>query len=177
LIEDSFLEKYLQQNNAKPPKERKPWIPSPKQAYFQEFSGTIDPLRKDIAVLISAQKRDNRRRGAEKTALTDINAFVNITSMKPQFPILLERLKFATQERGAKSELAKFLEIPLVRVSQWLSGNREPGGETTLRLLQWVTAKEAQQNKNPETVTAVPGRKTRLRNPKNENTKPSPRKK
>lgn len=178
LIEDSFLEKYLELNKSKPITERKPWIPVPKQAYFQESAGVIDPLRKDIAVLLSSHNRDTKRRKSEKTALTNINTFVKFPSMKPHLPILLERLKVATNQRGAKSELAKFLGIPLVRVSQWLSGDREPGGETTLRLLEWVSAEEVQQSKNPERVSPRPGPKTRSRKTsQNENTKSNPRKK
>jgi transcriptional regulator with XRE-family HTH domain len=39
---------------------------------------------------------------------------------------------------GAKAELAKELDVAPARISEWLSGKKEPGGEYTLRLLNWV---------------------------------------
>lgn len=69
----------------------------------------------------------------------------NIEEVKAKFPDLLERLKKITQERGKKTALAKFLGVKLSRVSQWLSGEYEPGGETTLQMLQWVEQQERQK--------------------------------
>ena len=177
LLDDSFLEKYLAQNKAKLPKDRKPWIPAPSQAYFREFAGEVNPLHRDIDVLISATKRYNRQRQAKKTTLTNVSEVVNVRTMKPHLPILLGRLQMATTNRGGKTALAKFLQVPLARVSQWLTGDREPGGETTLRLLEWVTAEEAQQNKKPETVKAASGRKTQVKGTSYETKKTGPRKK
>ena len=77
--------------------------------------------------------------------IDNVSESVNIKAVKPQLPILLEKLKNATKQRGQKSALAKFLGVPLARVSQWLSGDRQPGGETTLRMLQWVEAQERQK--------------------------------
>lgn len=74
--------------------------------------------------------------------LTYVSETVNNVDVKPKLPKLLERLKVATIQRGKKSELAKFLGVSLVQVSQWLTGDREPGGETTLRLLHWVEQQE-----------------------------------
>jgi transcriptional regulator with XRE-family HTH domain len=66
----------------------------------------------------------------------------NNSSVNPILPALIERLKKATEPRGKKTELAEFLSVSLPRISEWLSGDREPGGETTLQMLQWVTAQE-----------------------------------
>ncbi len=176
LLEDSFLEKYLEQNNAKLPKDRKPWIPAPKQAYFHEFVGEADPSRRDINVAVLDHQRHERLRRSEKSKLTNINALVNIPGMQPKFPTLLARLKLATEERGNKTTLANYLEVPLVRVSQWLSGKREPGGEVTLQMLQWVEAEEAKQNKKPERVSPRPGQKTRSRKISYEKSKSNPQK-
>ena len=57
-------------------------------------------------------------------------------------PGFRERLKKALAERGRKTALAKLLGVPLASVSQWLSGEREPGGEYTLKLLRWVEQQE-----------------------------------
>lgn len=77
-----------------------------------------------------------------KTSLTIVSDNVNINLVKPQMPDFLERLRKATAERGQKTALADFLKVPLARVSQWLSGERDPDGENTLRLLKWVQRQE-----------------------------------
>lgn len=53
-------------------------------------------------------------------------------------PTFIKLLNRATAQRGMKSQLARFMKVPLSTVSQWLSGEREPSGEATLRLLNWV---------------------------------------
>jgi len=68
-----------------------------------------------------------------------------IPDVKKQLPLLLERLNQATKETGKMSALADYLKVPLASVSRWLSGKREPGGETTLKMLQWVQEQERQK--------------------------------
>ena len=68
--------------------------------------------------------------------------------VKKQLPSLLDRLNRATKETGKMSALADYLKVPLASVSRWLSGKREPGGETTLQMLQWVEQQERQKYKN-----------------------------
>jgi hypothetical protein len=80
-----------------------------------------------------------------KIVLPVVTASGNYEGVKAKLQSLLERLNKATAERGMKSELAKFMGVPLPNVSQWLSGEREPGGETTLRLLHWVEQQERQK--------------------------------
>ena|ERR1044071_2689736 len=84
-----------------------------------------------------------KTKGSQTFPLPNISESVNHLDVKAQLPNLLERLRKATAARGTKSALAKYLKVPLASVSQWLSGEREPGGETTLRLLQWVEQQEA----------------------------------
>ncbi len=80
------------------------------------------------------------------TAITEVGKF---KTMKSPMANLLERLNKATSRPGAKSELAKKFGVPLSNVSQWLSGKREPGGGTTLKLLNWVEQQERQQKESP----------------------------
>jgi transcriptional regulator with XRE-family HTH domain len=80
-----------------------------------------------------------------KNPVDNVSESDNNTGVKLTLPDLLERLKKATEERGKKSELAKFLDVRLVQVSQWLSGDREPGGKITLQMLQWVEQQERQK--------------------------------
>jgi transcriptional regulator with XRE-family HTH domain len=98
-----------------------------------------------------------------KRVLTPISAGANLASVKSPLAQLLERLNRATVAKGRKAELAEYLKAPRPCVSDWLSGKREPSGETTLRLLQWVEQWEAQQKQNPGSVSAPPGPKTRVR--------------
>jgi transcriptional regulator with XRE-family HTH domain len=71
--------------------------------------------------------------------------------------LLLRRLRDVVEERGKKAELARFLGVPMPRVSEWLSGERYPRAEITLALLEWVQAEEkAQQKKGSDHVAARP---------------------
>jgi transcriptional regulator with XRE-family HTH domain len=82
-----------------------------------------------------------------KTTLDTVHATVNSDDVKAQWPLLKKRLKAATAVAGSKTQLAEFVGVKLASVSQWLSDSesqREPGAETTLRLLQWVEQQERQ---------------------------------
>ncbi|MBL9172844.1 MAG: helix-turn-helix transcriptional regulator [Verrucomicrobiales bacterium] len=110
---------------------------------------------------------------SDNSALHYVSEVVNYEPLSP-LAQLLHRLKRAAASRGKKTELAEFLGVPLARVSQWLSGDREPGGATTLRLLEWVQAEEA---KTPSGAGTPPGEKTRSRKSSNEKPKSNPNEK
>lgn len=74
---------------------------------------------------------------------------------------LLTRVKRAVKPRGAKVALARDLGVPKQRVTQWLKEHNAPTAEDALRLLEWVTAAEAQQKKTPPMLLTSTGRKTR----------------
>jgi hypothetical protein len=74
---------------------------------------------------------------------------------------LLVRVNRAASIRGKKTELARFLGMPLACVSAWLSLKRAPDGEKTLLMQRWVLAEEAQQNKNRGSASTPPRRRTR----------------
>jgi transcriptional regulator with XRE-family HTH domain len=98
-----------------------------------------------------------------KTVLTRIAESGKLAPVKSQLKNLLADLNRLTREPGKKTKLADFLGAPLTSVSRWLSGEREPGGETTLRLLEWVLAEEAKQPKSPARATTRAERKTQVR--------------
>jgi transcriptional regulator with XRE-family HTH domain/DNA-binding transcriptional regulator YiaG len=81
----------------------------------------------------------------EKSCLTDVPTNENNSDVKAKLPTLLKRLNEATRKRGMKTSLAKFIGVPLSKVSEWLSGAHEPSGENTLRLLHWVEQQERQK--------------------------------
>jgi transcriptional regulator with XRE-family HTH domain len=98
--------------------------------------------------------------------LTDITPQSNLPSMQSEIAKVVQRLKNATAPRGKKAELARFLAVEPPRVSEWLSGDKHPSGETTLRLLHWIVQQERQQTKSPGSVSAPPGRKKQVRKSK-----------
>ncbi|MCX6923034.1 MAG: hypothetical protein NT154_07480 [Verrucomicrobia bacterium] len=85
----------------------------------------------------------------KKKMLTAISVSANLISVKSPLAQLLDRLNQATAVKGEKAKLAEYLKAPRPCVSDWLSGKREPSGETTLRLLQWVEEQEREQKKSP----------------------------
>jgi DNA-binding transcriptional regulator YiaG len=87
----------------------------------------------------------NRNADVSKNDLTETESSGSINDVKALLPKLLERLNKASAAPGKKSELAKFLGVPLASVSRWLSGDREPGGEITLKLFHWVEQQERQK--------------------------------
>jgi hypothetical protein len=87
------------------------------------------------------------------------------------FDALIVRLIRATSNRGKKADLARFLGVPISRVSEWLNRTFAPGGEITLRLLEWVQAEEAQQQKTLGDVTSATKGKTRSTQSKHEKEK------
>lgn len=89
--------------------------------------------------------QDDDSHATAKTALDEVHASVNTDDVKAQWPLLKKRLQKATEPVGLKSRLAEFLGVKLASVSQWLSDSesqREPGAETTLRMLRWVELQE-----------------------------------
>ncbi|HLH53446.1 MAG TPA: helix-turn-helix transcriptional regulator [Verrucomicrobiae bacterium] len=91
------------------------------------------------------QEPDDDWQESENFGIDEITASDNNADVKSPMKNLLWRLNRATAERGMKSKLAKVMGVPLANVSQWLSGEREPGGETTLKLLDWVDQQERHQ--------------------------------
>jgi transcriptional regulator with XRE-family HTH domain len=76
---------------------------------------------------------------AHKIRLTSITPKSNTGDVKSEIQKLIERVKSkASKQPGAKAELARTLGVAPARISEWLSGTKEPGGEYTLRLLKWV---------------------------------------
>ena len=89
---------------------------------------------------------------------------------------LLARVKRASSARGKKTELAKYLGVSYVSVSQWLSGRFAPNGEVTLQMLAWVQAEEAKQNA-PGSVSSTARSKARISKSRYEKRHAGPRKK
>ncbi len=62
-------------------------------------------------------------------------------------------------------------------LNNWLTGRYVPSGEVALQLLEWATAEESQQKRDPGGVSAPPGQMAQQRkSTTNEKPKPSRRK-
>jgi transcriptional regulator with XRE-family HTH domain len=79
---------------------------------------------------------------AQNKVLTGDSPKGKYLAMKSRMEKLLGNLKKATTKPGSKAELARELGVAPARISEWLSGKKEPGGEYTLRLLEWIGQKE-----------------------------------
>jgi transcriptional regulator with XRE-family HTH domain len=75
---------------------------------------------------------------ADKNKLTGVSLKGKTENMKSEMQKLIEKVKSKASRPGGKSQLANELGVAPARVSEWLSGKKEPGGEYTLRLLKWV---------------------------------------
>jgi hypothetical protein len=114
------------------------WIQAQKDLTIQKR----EDADRAMALLQEQKARVERWEANAKSSLQLVTACGNDDSVKAKLPTLLARLNKATGARGAKSALAKYMGVPLPNVSQWLSGEREPSGETTLQLLNWVEQQE-----------------------------------
>lgn len=114
-------------------------------AYFDTLTAETSAFISSHALQGTYLATGTPPKAPQKNSLRNVSDYVNLASVKPQMPNFLDRLKKMTAERGKKTALAKFLGVPLASVSQWLSGDREPGGERTLRMLRWVEQQERQK--------------------------------
>ena len=114
------------------------------------------------------------RKRKSKQVLTRIPQSDNVQHVKsetPELPELISSLRKATAKRGMKAVLSRAMGVSLPRISEWLAGTREPGGEYALRLKRWVELPEDQQ-KSRGRASTPPQPKPRLRSSKaNEKTK------
>jgi len=61
----------------------------------------------------------------------------------PLLDELMARLSsFLEEERGRKAELARELDIPMSMLSNWLIRQKNPNGEYTLKIREWLKAKQ-----------------------------------
>ena len=118
--------------------------------------------RLDEVYRIEAKRRfPSSRPEKQRNVLTETESATKLLPVKLQLKNLRTELNRLTEESGKKTELAGFLGAPLASVSRWLSGEREPGGETTLKMLRWVQEQESQPNAPGSATNAAKGKVTR----------------
>ncbi len=113
-----------------------------------------EPVEKFVTTNAKALFRDNYEELGRmvlevlgKTDLTELslksnNAFVK--SKMSEIEKLIEDVKRKAQKPGARAELARELGVAPARISEWLSGKKEPGGDYALRLQKWVKSLDHQ---------------------------------
>jgi transcriptional regulator with XRE-family HTH domain len=128
------------------------WLPDDLRAiYINYLADAMNAFRlkhsKQIGNLVppTARELSEQAVNLNKISLRGVTESGKHSGVQAKLKELRVRLNQATADRGMKSRLAKFMRVPLPNVSQWLSGKREPGGETTLKLLQWVEQQERQK--------------------------------
>lgn len=106
-------------------------------SYVSKACRDFEEMNREKIVELNADCIERQKKADKYVVVKD-----NVKGVKDALPKLLERLKKTTNERGKKTALAKFLNVPLTSVSHWLSGIKEPGGETTLQMLRWIVQQE-----------------------------------
>ena len=87
-----------------------------------------------------ASKKDNRNE-----QLTYIPLKGNVPGVRYDYATLRQMLKEETSAPGMKRKLADFMHVTPPRVSEWLREKKGkiPGGDATLRLLEWLKKRGA----------------------------------
>ena len=99
-----------------------------------------------------------------KENLTSKPKRLDVATMQstPTLSELLSRARKLTREYGTRQKLAAKLKIKPQQLNSWLSGDRKPGGDYTLKMLAVVQELEARQKQSVEGGLTPPTQKTRL---------------
>jgi transcriptional regulator with XRE-family HTH domain len=80
-----------------------------------------------------------------KNDLTGTSLKSKREGVKSEIDKLIADVKRKASKPGTKSELARTLGVAPARISEWLAGEKEPGGEYALRLQNWVESPSHQK--------------------------------
>jgi transcriptional regulator with XRE-family HTH domain len=149
LVDDSCIEAYVALARAKPPEDRRPWIPVPKLPFYGDQVQTDDPTKIDVTVLLSDGFRWKKRKLREESRKLIVDegppsGMICGVSSIGHWKSLVKRIAALTSPPGAKARLAEQFDTTRQAVNKWLSGKGAPNAELTLRLLAWVQAEEAE---------------------------------
>jgi transcriptional regulator with XRE-family HTH domain len=152
-------------SRAKPPKDRRPWIPIPKLPFYADQIQTGDPLKIDMTVLLSDGLRRKNRKAKENNCKLIVDEspppdMICGVSSIGHWKSLVKRIAALTSPPGAKARLAEQFNTTRQAVNKWLSGKGAPNAELTLRLLVWVQAEEAKPKQSSGRASTRPERKT-----------------
>jgi transcriptional regulator with XRE-family HTH domain len=91
--------------------------------------------------------------GSETNELTQGSVIRKFEGVKNEMQNLIGMIRQLTAAPGSKAKLAQFLGVPQARVSEWLAGRYQPGGQITLRLLRWVEQAESTKQRAGSGIT------------------------
>jgi transcriptional regulator with XRE-family HTH domain len=144
-------------------------VPTPIKSDWPYKPGNLETaIRQEMEILHAAQL-------GKKKGLTETSIKRKLQGMKSPMKVLLGQVADLSKGRGKKLALAKFIGVNQSRVSEWLRGKNEPGGEITLHLLEWVAAQEGEHQKTLGDVEAVTKGETRSTHSRYEKRKTGPR--
>ena len=109
----------------------------------REKKGSV-PNFADLLPLL-AQAPDNSgviKEASEEQGLTSGSLKGNSECVTSEITKLIERVKRQAEKPGSRAQLARLLDVAPARITEWLKGKKEPGGNYTLRLLRWVEEQE-----------------------------------
>ena len=110
--------------------------PAPQKSLSDEVAAGLSMRLCKLGSLLGLYLQ--RKKVLTDSSLKSRNAAVTYLTLEQ----LLAKLRAKTSTRGGMATLAKALGVPQARVSEWLSGAKEPGGKMTLKLLNWVQEQE-----------------------------------
>jgi len=137
---------------------------------------TLEDYRAVLTEPIMIPRSWHTTKKTSNQVLTELALSGNIARVQDRMPIFMGRLRNATAVRGNKAALARFTNVSMSRISDWLAGRKEPSGENTLKLLHWVAQQEAKQQQSPGSATTPPGPKTQSGKSNEKKTKSGPQK-
>lgn len=140
------------------------WIEAPKQKQNEFSERLVSQLYLDLEEAFSGLSVDGKQRLFEcvdealrgyledwnnehpgqkikplqKNDLTGDSLKSKNGDVKSEVQKLIERVKRKAARPGAKADLARELKVAPARITEWLSGKKEPGGDYALRLQKWV---------------------------------------
>ena len=107
----------------------------PRLKFWLEFCNTLFEVAEINAKALHKSLRP-RRKGSYATRRPGADT--------PMWNLCAQVLRAELKPHGAKVRLARYLDIPKQRVSNFLAGrNRMPDAELTLQLLYWLSEKKA----------------------------------
>ncbi len=119
------------------------WFPPDLQIKYAEAIMEADKtfarrFHKEIAEVVAFLQRPVPEVGAKSTESLTQDSLKSKSESMSEIQKLIKDVKKKAEQPGSRSELAKQLGVAPARISEWLSGKKEPGGEYTLRLAIWV---------------------------------------
>ena len=161
------------------PVQNTPWfnhveklVDASKDAHFSEGYAALSWLLGPDAPASNVPTEETQKIPVDNYTKRDI-----MPPVKRQIPTVQELMSLVaklTNERGQRTSLAKHLGVRPQQLNEWLVGRKEPNGQTTLQLLNWVQAEEEKQKTLGSVTSTTKGNWTRPKKSDHENPETSP---